>query len=95
MATLTTILAQMGQGYGNHMDGWDNGPSWWMVVPMVVLGVALLAVFVWGILAVTRAGQPRQSGPPAGPSPLDILSERYARGEIETADYEERKRALS
>ncbi len=95
MTTLTIILAQMGPGSGRHMDGWDDGPSWWMVIPMVIVGLAVIAVVVWAIIAITRANRTPPAAPPTGPSPLEVLNLRYARGEIDTADFEERKRQLS
>jgi uncharacterized membrane protein len=40
-----------------------------------------------------RHGSMHQTTPPAKP-PLEILKERYARGEIDKEEYEERKRVL-
>ena len=37
----------------------------------------------------------RPAGQPSRTAALDILKERLARGEIDVAEYEERKRALS
>lgn len=97
MTTLTATLAQMG-GYGNNMDGWDNGTSWWMVAMMSLFAVAVLAAIIWGAIAISRSGHTNTAAPPVstptGPSPRDILDRRYAHGEIDTADYEERKSKL-
>lgn len=94
MVALVTALAQMGPRR-EHMD-WGEGPAWWMVTMMIVFGVALLGVVVWGIIALARSGRGQSGGSPSqGPSARDILDRRYAAGEIDTADYEERKRLLA
>lgn len=65
---------------------------------MTVIGVAVLGVVVWGVVVLSRANRNQISTPPtvtpSGPSPRDILDRRYASGEIDTADYEERKSKL-
>ena len=68
---------------------------------------AVIALIVWGLRALSRSGSGRagMSGtsggnyaPPAGPgSPsraLDILQERYARGEITKEQYDQMRRDL-
>ena len=70
---------------GNH--GW-----WWGfgMIPMllfwvlVILGIAALAKWLFG-----NSGEP-----PRGKSALDILKERYARGEIGREEFEQKKRDL-
>jgi len=97
MTTLIATLARIGP-YRDHMDRWDNGTTWWMVVMMSIFAIAVLAAIVWGIVLVSRSGRGHTGAPPAatpsGPSPRDILDRRYANGEIDTADYEERKSKL-
>lgn len=53
---------------------------WWVVI------IALAVVFVRVVAG--RGGRRRHD------SALDILRERYARGEIDAAEYEERKKQL-
>jgi putative membrane protein len=74
------------------MDGMMDGMwSWfaWSVLFLVVLAAVVIAsIFV--IRAMwSRGGASRESG-----RPLDILKERYARGEIDRDEYEERRRTL-
>ena len=60
---------------------------------IMILFIALVVVLV--VLSVRWLGGAAQ--PPAAPpgrTPLDILKERFARGEIDMAEFEERRRAL-
>jgi len=92
--------AQQGGGYsggGPHMwgDGWPGmifGPLmmvFWLVV--VVGAVVLLVRWLGGGSAAGGRGRGPGQG---GRSPLDILKERYARGEIDDEEYARRRRVL-
>jgi putative membrane protein len=95
MSALTPTLTVLGQMSGNRMDGWgNNGTPWWGIVCMSIFGVAIVAAIIWGAISV-RSGRTEPPAPPAGPSPIDTLNQRYARGELDTADYDERKRQLT
>jgi len=55
-----------------------------------------VVVIVLIVLLVRRLAAPGATHPDqARPSALDILRERYARGEIDKEEYEERRRTLS
>ena len=75
----------MGWGYGMGTGMWIS----WLIL---VLIIALVVFLVVQASSPDRA--PRQQGPPSRatgrPTPFDILADRYARGEISTAEYEER-----
>lgn len=79
------------------MMWWDYGtPAPWfgMVLgPVMMLGFIVLAALTvaWVLRA---AGFARQPDPPAK-SALDVLKERFARGEIDPADYEARRKLLA
>jgi putative membrane protein len=80
-----------------HWWWWDYGApiSWYGAVlgPFMMLIVIGLMVLAVAYLLRTFA---RISATAAEPiSPLDILKERFARGEIDRAEYENRKQALS
>jgi putative membrane protein len=62
------------------------GPLFMILVLAVVIAIAVLLVRWLG-----GAG-PHQM--PPGRTPLDILKERFARGEIDKAEFEERRRVL-
>jgi putative membrane protein len=76
-------------GGGGMMGGW-------MLLWSLVL-VALLALVVLGIVLVVRAlgsqgGRDRDV--PARPEALRTLEERFARGEFDRQEFEERRRTL-
>lgn len=70
--------------------GWDGGWLGW--VGMVIWWV----VIIWLVVAAIRWFSARtDSGSMShGKSALEILKERYAKGEIDKKEYEERRKAL-
>ena len=54
----------------------------WMVIWWAV-GLLLLVLVVWGLVAASRTGS-------RSATPEQILKRRYARGEIEPSEYEQR-----
>lgn len=89
--------------------GWD-GMGWgmssamiwgWLFFLLVVVGVVVLVVLLVRLLSGgggrgdgggAAGGAPRPTGP--GGRAREILDERYARGEIDAAEYAERLRVL-
>lgn len=61
----------------------------------VIMGIGLIALIV-GIVYLVRAQSNRaaRNGDPSRKTPLDILKERYARGEISREDFERMKKEL-
>jgi putative membrane protein len=87
-------VAQIPQYDGPHM--WGMGWHGWFfgAIMMAILVTALIALIV--VLAF-RAGGGMHAHPPHQPPPktaLDILKERFARGEIDKTEFEERRRIL-
>jgi putative membrane protein len=76
----------MMDGLGGHGWGMGLGMGWWWII-----GIALVVLVVW---LVSRTANKNNSGNPPGKSSLDILKDRYARGEIDKAEFEERKKDL-
>jgi putative membrane protein len=75
-------------------DEWTWG-SWALMALSMVAFWALVAVVGLVLIRALRDGQ--TGGPPAGgraPSAEQILEERFARGEIDLAEFEHRRRAL-
>ena len=70
------------QGIGGIGMGW----GW-------ILGLIVIVAIVWLVVRSTnQAGNPNTTN---SKSALDILKERYARGEIDKEEYEEKKKDLS
>lgn len=81
------------------MDRMIDGMTAWMLGGLVVT-VVVLAIILVGLYAVIRLVQDRPGAGPSetaapGSSALSILEERYARGEIDHEEFEERRRRLS
>lgn len=85
MTISSYVLAVTGFG---HMDGW----GWGMGMGIVGLLVLLLVVGLVTWLIVSGTQRPGSRG--GSRSALDVLDERYARGEIDRNDYLERRADL-
>ncbi len=84
----------MAQDYG-HPHAWGGGWGGMFFGPMMMV-VFLAAVVVVAVVAIRWIGGSGQAASHAGRiSPLDLLKERYARGEIDKQEYEERRSVLS
>lgn len=75
--------------YSDHV----NGTDWAAMGVMMVFMLILVLVVVWAIAQWTRPVD-RSTAMPPEKSPRDILDERYARGEIDKDEYQERRRTL-
>ncbi len=74
----------MMDGFGGH--GWGMG--WWWII-----GLIIVIAVVW--IVVKGMNQNNQSANQiTGKTALDILKERYASGEIDKEEFEERKKDL-
>ena len=86
----------MGWGGGySGMGPWGGG-GWWMPVHGL-FSLLILVLVIAGIVVLVRMGL--GGGGPHGrgahrSSGLDLLDERYAKGEIDREDYLQRKRDL-
>ena len=66
----------------------------WVAIAVLVVALLVLAVR-WLIRAEQHGRTPGpQSAAPAGRDPVEILRERYARGEIDEDEFERRRRTL-
>jgi len=82
------------------MNGWGGygaygGGYWWMgLIGMAVQMIFWIGLFVLGVYLFRRIGKhaPIETGDRGGA--LDILRERYARGEIDTEEFNRRRDIL-
>lgn len=83
-------------GWGYWHDGWGWGHMLFGSLMMILFWGGLILLIV---LAVRYLGHGSAGGgerPTGGAkTPLQILEERFARGEIDKEEFEQRKRALS
>ena len=86
--------AQQGSRYYGHM--WDGGWHGWFFGPLMM--ILLVALVVLGVVLLLRGsgdgGREAPRGDRNAKTPLDILKERFARGEIDKDEFEERRRVL-
>ena len=72
----------MTDGFGM---GFGGGLMWLFWIVAIIL-------IVWGVKLAVRIGNQSEEG---GISALDILKERYAKGEIDQAEYEQKRKTLN
>jgi putative membrane protein len=72
---------------------WDGGWGFGMMLVMLLF----LALIIVGVVFVVRSFSEGGRTPSlhGGSRALDILDERFARGEIDREEYEERRRTLT
>ena len=86
-------------GYGPGMMGWYGGGYGMFFGPLFMI-LTMVAVIAAIVLLVQWLGGPWQGlrpphNVPPGRTPLEILKERFAKGEIDKAEFEERRHVLS
>jgi putative membrane protein len=96
VATSVGAWAQQSQDPDYGMHSWGGGWHGWFIGPiMMIVFIALATVVV--VLVVRWLGGTGHGGAthaPPGKTAIDILKERFARGEIDKEEFEERRRAL-
>ena len=78
----------------HHM--WSGGHGWFFG-PLVMIGwlaIAVLIIVVIVRLASRRPGDRRDRPTGGDDTPLDILKRRFARGEIDEREFEEKRKRL-
>jgi putative membrane protein len=86
------------------MDGDDGRGGGWHMGPGMMGGYGIMGIIFWIVIIVgvvflvkylmQSGGREGRSGS-SGSSALDILEQRYARGEIDQEEFEAKKRELS
>jgi putative membrane protein len=86
-------IADDGSGYRHMWEGWGSGHMTFGIMPMALFWLFLVVFIAFLIRWTTRDSMVDK--PPAEKTALNILKERFARGEIDKKEYEESKRVLS
>jgi putative membrane protein len=84
-----------GWGMGPGMMGWGYGMGWFGPILMIAFWIAIIVGIVFLIrwlVVSTGTGSRRAS---SEESALEILKRRYARGEIEKEEFEEKRKSLA
>lgn len=74
------------------MWDWHSGMGWWMGfggIFFVLFWGGVIALVIWGISKASNRNETNDKK-----RPLDIVKERYAKGEISKEEYEDIKKDL-
>ena len=94
MTQVQPVWAKQSQGpyHGPHMM-WDHGGGWMFMGPLMLLALVVLIAVV---LFVRKGSTQRpETSKPSENKAIQILKERFARGEIDEEEYQQRKRTLT
>ena len=81
-------------GWGMMGSGVMGGFSWWWFMPIFM--ILFWGLVIWGIAALVRdLSRSRASDSSRADSALEVLKKRYARGEINKEEYEEKKKDIA
>ena len=83
-----------GSGYGMMGPGMMGGYGSMFLVPIII--IVVIGIIVWAVVAATqKSGNSNDTTGHKTETPLDVLKRRYAQGEINKEEYEEKKRDLT
>lgn len=98
LAGLLMPLAAQAQGYPDRSYMWDGGWGWGHMifgsVMMIAFWGGIILLIVLAVRWLGSAGPGAHAPGPTGKAAVDTLRDRFARGEIDKAEFEERRRAL-
>ena len=93
-----SVLAQPGRYIDSHMGRWmmgDWGMGWLGVIFMIIFwGLIIVGLVLLIRRLIQSTSSKAYSGIRAGSKAIDILEERYARGEINSYEFESTKKDL-
>jgi putative membrane protein len=95
MAAFRAHAQYYGGDYPHMWGGWGWGGMILGPLIMILFVAATIAVIVLLVRWIGGGSAGTTPPPPGDKSALDILKDRFARGEIDKEEYEERKRLLS
>lgn len=71
-----------------------TGVGWWIMLLGVLFWVSIVVLVVWVVKRITMPDRHDDRRGGDRKQPMDYLRERYAKGEIDDAEYERRRRRL-
>ena len=97
---INNLLVQW-RGYGGYQEGmgpgmmnWGFGMGWLMIIINIAFWIAVIVGIVYLIKWLSSSSKHREQEERRGDSALEILRERFAKGEINKEEFEEKKRFL-
>src|SRR3990172_5534628 len=81
-----------GGGWGMMGPGMMGGSGWGLFGPVLML--LFWGLVIWGVVALVRGAAGSGPSTPHPDSALELLKRRYARGETNKQEYEEKRRDL-
>ena len=101
VAIVIVVPLVFGQIWGGQYGGWGimgpgimGGFGWMWLMPIFM--IVFWGLVIWGIVALVRGlSGSRGSDSSKADSALEVLKKRYARGEINKEEYEEKKKDLA
>lgn len=77
------------------MNGWGMGMAGWGWLGMAFFWILVIAAAVYLVKVFTEQNQSRDSEKRGNDRAIEILRERYAKGEINQEEFERLKKGLS
>ena len=84
-----------GMSFSHHGWGWDWGHMMFGLPMMILFWGGTIFLIVVAVRWLSAGPSSSLGASPQGEPALDILQNRFARGEIDKAEFEERKRLLT
>ncbi len=81
-----------GDGYGMMGPGMMEGFGFMFLMPIV--WIVVLGLIIWAVVTAIHSSRESDSTAHKTDSPLEILKRRYAQGEIDKEEYQEKKKDL-
>jgi len=83
-----------GQNMGPGMMSWGYGMGWFMGIVNIIFWVAVIVGVIYLIKWLSTSSKQGDRGAKTEDSAMEILRKRYAAGEINKEEFEEKKRYL-
>ncbi len=91
---LGAVWGWQGGSWGMMWPGMMGGFSWMWLMP--IFPILFLGLIIWAVVALARgSSESRGTDSSKADSALEVLKERYARGEINKEEYEEKKKDIA